>query len=181
MAGKHDSCPSLYRRNILARVSPSYAMSTCLPPAPGCGKSATIKGFVSVMESRFIGALFVAPDAIRRGIGSAAERGQTALPLAQSRGLPEKRSGGEFLPCARLPDRRLRMANTLQPTGLCIGRRIKRRKRQRRAVIFFQPRQRHIPGATVPSREVGISLVRTFTAPFCRYRPAGRYQARALR
>ena len=34
-------------------------------------ESATIKGFVSVMESRFIGALFVAPDAIRRGIGSA--------------------------------------------------------------------------------------------------------------
>ena len=34
-------------------------------------ENATIKGFVSVMESRFIGALFVAPDAIRRGIGSA--------------------------------------------------------------------------------------------------------------
>ncbi|MEL0551607.1 MULTISPECIES: N-acetyltransferase [Enterobacteriaceae] len=30
-----------------------------------------VKGFVSVMEARFIGALFVAPDAIRRGIGSA--------------------------------------------------------------------------------------------------------------
>lgn len=30
-----------------------------------------IKGFISVLESRFLGALFVAPEAIRRGIGSA--------------------------------------------------------------------------------------------------------------
>ena len=30
-----------------------------------------LKGFISVMESRFIGALFVAPDAARQGIGSA--------------------------------------------------------------------------------------------------------------
>jgi putative acetyltransferase len=30
-----------------------------------------VKGFVSVMESQFVGALFVAPDAERRGIGSA--------------------------------------------------------------------------------------------------------------
>ena len=30
-----------------------------------------LKGFVSVMDSRFVGALFVAPEAIRRGIGRA--------------------------------------------------------------------------------------------------------------
>ncbi|MFQ9623681.1 MAG: N-acetyltransferase [Enterobacteriaceae bacterium] len=34
-------------------------------------ENATIKGCDSVMESRFIGALFVAPDAARQGIGSA--------------------------------------------------------------------------------------------------------------
>ena len=30
-----------------------------------------LKGFASVMEARFLGALFVTPDAIRRGIGKA--------------------------------------------------------------------------------------------------------------
>lgn len=30
-----------------------------------------LKGFVSVLDSRFVGALFVAPDAIRQGIGRA--------------------------------------------------------------------------------------------------------------
>lgn len=34
-------------------------------------KDGVLKGFISVMESRFIGALFVAPDAARQGIGSA--------------------------------------------------------------------------------------------------------------
>ncbi|MGG8025096.1 N-acetyltransferase [Klebsiella aerogenes] len=31
----------------------------------------TLKGFISVMDSRFVGALFVAPQAIRHGIGRA--------------------------------------------------------------------------------------------------------------
>lgn len=30
-----------------------------------------LKGFVSVLEARFVGALFVAPDALRHGIGKA--------------------------------------------------------------------------------------------------------------
>ncbi|POT55571.1 N-acetyltransferase [Citrobacter amalonaticus] len=30
-----------------------------------------LKGFASIMEARFLGALFVAPDALRRGIGKA--------------------------------------------------------------------------------------------------------------
>ncbi|HFZ8994706.1 TPA: N-acetyltransferase [Citrobacter freundii] len=30
-----------------------------------------LKGFVSVLEERFLGALFVAPEALRRGIGTA--------------------------------------------------------------------------------------------------------------
>ncbi|CBG90955.1 N-acetyltransferase [Citrobacter rodentium] len=30
-----------------------------------------VKGFINVLENRFLGALFVAPDALRRGIGKA--------------------------------------------------------------------------------------------------------------
>lgn len=35
------------------------------------GENGQLKGFVSVLEARFVGALFVAPDALRHGIGKA--------------------------------------------------------------------------------------------------------------
>lgn len=34
-------------------------------------EAGSLKGFASVMEARFLGALFVTPDAIRSGIGKA--------------------------------------------------------------------------------------------------------------
>jgi putative acetyltransferase len=56
------------------------------------------------MESRFVGALFVAPDAIRQGIGSALldEVKQHYAWLLEV--YQKNESGGEFLPCAGLPD-----------------------------------------------------------------------------
>jgi putative acetyltransferase len=54
-----------------ATASRWYGMSIFPPPAPGSGSGWRAKGFVSVLESRFVGALFVAPDAIRQGIGRA--------------------------------------------------------------------------------------------------------------
>lgn len=44
-----------------------------LPAAPTWvwEENGQLKGFVSVLEARFVGALFVAPDALRHGIGKA--------------------------------------------------------------------------------------------------------------
>ncbi len=62
-----------YQRKLLARQR--RGGTGCLsspPPAPGSGNAmGELKGFVSVLDSRFVGALFVAPDAIRQGIGRA--------------------------------------------------------------------------------------------------------------
>lgn len=60
-------------------------------------------GFISVMQSQFVGALFVAPSCIGKGIRArAAEPCSTALPAFNAGGISEKCAGGEFLPCSGL-------------------------------------------------------------------------------
>lgn len=54
-----------------AKVKPSCVMFTCPPRKPGVGREGELKGFASVIDDRFLGALFVAPAAIRNGIGKA--------------------------------------------------------------------------------------------------------------
>ncbi|VFS87277.1 putative acetyltransferase [Raoultella terrigena] len=49
-----------------------------------------IKGFISVLESRFVGALFVALRLCAGDRPRAGGRGQAALCLAESRGVPKK-------------------------------------------------------------------------------------------
>ncbi len=91
MAGQHDSCPSFYQRKLLALwldstihahpfISESYwrdsvavVRDVYLPAASTWvwEQDGELKGFVSVLDSRFVGALFVAPGATRQGIGRA--------------------------------------------------------------------------------------------------------------
>ena len=47
-------------------------------------------GFVSIMEGRFLAAMFVAPKAVRRGIGTARTRGPTRTRTAMA--TPSRRS-----------------------------------------------------------------------------------------
>jgi putative acetyltransferase len=54
-----------------AKVNQWCGMFICQPRKPGCGKKKEAQGFVSVIDDRFLGALFVAPAAIRSGIGKA--------------------------------------------------------------------------------------------------------------
>jgi putative acetyltransferase len=66
VAGKHDSCASVYRESYW-RDSVAVVRDVYLPAASTWvwEQDGELKGFISVMESRFVGALFVAPDAIR--------------------------------------------------------------------------------------------------------------------
>lgn len=66
-------------------------------------------GFVSIMEGRFLAAMFVAPKAVRRGIGKA------LMQYVQQRhpdagGLSKKSTGDKFLPGTGFSHCRLRMA-----------------------------------------------------------------------
>ena len=70
----------------------------------------TLRGFISIIQSQFVGALFVRPTYIGQGIGRAAEPCSTALPAFKPGGLSEKRPGGEFLSCTGLSHRRQRTA-----------------------------------------------------------------------
>ncbi len=47
---------------------------------------------------------------------------------------------------------------------------VKRCKCQFRTVVFFQPCQSRVPAQPFPSRELGRSLVNTFTRRFYKYR-----------
>lgn len=67
-------------------------------------------GFISVMQSQFVGALFVAPAYIGKGIGRALlNHVQQRFPHL-SLEVYQKCPGGEFLPCSGLSYRRQRLA-----------------------------------------------------------------------
>ncbi len=110
-----------------------------------------LKGFVSVLDSRFVGALFVAPGATRQGIGRAlldeVKRHYAWLSL-RFIGRTNRRSVSTMRRASGL---KTAHGRTILSTrrGLCVGRRIKCRKRQRRAGIFLQPRQGGVPGTAV--------------------------------
>ena len=65
-------------------------------------------GFVSIMEGRFLAAMFVAPKAVRRGIGKAVCAAAPSPPDAG--GLSKKSTGDKFLPGTGFSHCRLRMA-----------------------------------------------------------------------
>lgn len=67
-------------------------------------------GFVSIMEGRFLAAMFVAPKAVRRGIGKALMQYVQQRYLSDAGGLSKKSTGDRFLPCAGFSHCRLRMA-----------------------------------------------------------------------
>ncbi|VFS00851.1 acetyltransferase [Citrobacter koseri] len=109
------------------------------------------------MEARFLGALFVTPDAIRRGIGKALvqhvqqrftalslevyQKNQSAVNFYHALGFVSKTAHGRKIHSIR--------------HGLWAGRRIKRRKRQRGAGILFNPRQRGVARTAVPQSRTG--------------------------
>ncbi|SQB40442.1 acetyltransferase [Citrobacter koseri] len=117
-----------------------------------------LKGFASVMEARFLGALFVTPDAIPQrdwqGAGAACS---AALYRAQPGGLPEKSVGGEFLPCAGFSYRRQRMAGRYTASdmdyGLAGG--LNAVSVSEGPVYFFNPRQRGVARTAVPQSRTG--------------------------
>lgn len=59
-------------------------------------------GFISVMQSQFVGALFVAPSCIGKGIGRALLNHVQQRFHLNPGGVSEKCPGGEFLPCSGL-------------------------------------------------------------------------------
>ncbi|WP_410260029.1 N-acetyltransferase [Klebsiella pneumoniae] len=64
--------PSFYQRKLLARQR--RGSTGCLSSRRQhwvWEQDGELKGFVSVLDSRFVGALFVAPGATRQGIGRA--------------------------------------------------------------------------------------------------------------
>lgn len=68
-------------------------------------------GFVSIMEGRFLAAMFVAPKAVRRGIGKALmQYVQQRHPPPDAGGLSKKSTGDKFLPGTGFSHCRLRMA-----------------------------------------------------------------------
>ena len=144
----HPFISESYWRDSVAVVRDVYlpAASTWVWERDG-----ELKGFVSVLESRFVGALFVAPDAIRQGIGRAlldeVKQHYAWLSLRFIR-KTNQRSVSTMRKASAL---KIAHGRTIlsTPPGLCVGRRIKCRKRQRRAGIFLQPRQGGVTGAAV--------------------------------
>lgn len=67
-------------------------------------------GFVSIMEGRFLAAMFVAPKAVRRGIGKALMQYVQQRHLPDAGGLSKKSTGDKFLPGTGFSHCRLRMA-----------------------------------------------------------------------
>ena len=142
----HPFISESYWRDSVAVVRDVYlpAASTWVWERDG-----ELKGFVSVLDSRFVGALFVAPDAIRQGIGRALldevkqhyawlslevyQKNESAVSFYHAQGF-------------RIEDCRTTLSTR---RGLCVGRRIKCCKRQRRAGIFLQPRQGGVPGTAL--------------------------------
>ncbi|VTP62246.1 Uncharacterized N-acetyltransferase YjaB [Leclercia adecarboxylata] len=60
-----------------------------------------LRGFISVMQSAYVGALFVEPAYAGQGIGHALiHHVQQRYPSLSLEVLPEEQSGGEFLPCS---------------------------------------------------------------------------------
>ncbi|VTO15111.1 acetyltransferase [Klebsiella variicola] len=58
-----------------------------------------------MLDSRFVGALFVAPDAIRQGIGRALlDEVKQHYAWLSLEVYQKNESAGQFLPCAGLPD-----------------------------------------------------------------------------
>ncbi len=109
-----------------------------------------LKGFVSVLEARFVGALFVAPDALRHGIGKALlEYVQQRFPLLSLEVYQKNQSAVNFYHALGF-----RIEDSAGP------------------VYFSNQTSAVLPAQPFPSRELGRSFVRTFTAPFLHMPPA---------
>ncbi|CDL35539.1 Acetyltransferase [Enterobacter hormaechei] len=74
-------------------------------------ENGTLCGFISVMQFQFVGALFVAPAFIGKGIGRALlNHVQQHYPYLTLEVYQKKRAGGEFLSCSGFSHRRQRLA-----------------------------------------------------------------------
>ena len=125
-------------------------------------------GFVSIMEGRFLAAMFVAPKAVRRGIGKALmqyvqqrhphlmlevyQKNQPAINFYQAQGF-------HIVDCAWQDETQL-------PTWIMSWPVVQTLKCQFRTVDFSSHASAVLPAQPFPSRELGRSLVSTFTAPF---------------
>ncbi len=144
----HPFISESYWRDSVAVVRDVYlpAASTWVWEQDG-----ELKGFVSVLDSRFVGALFVAPGATRQGIGRALLDEIKQHYAWLSLEVYQKNESAVSFYHAQASGLKTAHGRTILSTrrGLCVGRRIKCRKRQRRAGIFLQPRQGGVPGTAV--------------------------------
>lgn len=126
-------------------------------------------GFVSIMEGRFLAAMFVAPKAVRRGIGKALmqyvqqrhphlmlevyQKNQPAINFYQAQGF-------HIVDCAwqdetQLPTWIMSLLGGSNAVSVSSG-----------PLYFSSHASAVLPAQPFPSRELGRSLVSTFTAPF---------------
>ena len=101
----HPFISESYWRDSVAVVR-DVVVSIFPPPAPGSGsRMAKLKGFVSVLDSRFVGALFVAPGATRQGICRALlDEVKQHYAWLSLEVYQKNESAVKFLRCAGLPD-----------------------------------------------------------------------------
>lgn len=131
-------------------------------------------GFVSIMEGRFLAAMFVAPKAVRRGIGKALmqyvqqrhphlmlevyQKNQPAIDFYHAQGF-------HIVDCAWQDETQLpldyELAGGSNAVSVSSG-----------PVYFSSHASAVLPAQPFPSRELGRSLVSTFTAPFLQMPPA---------
>lgn len=103
----HPFIKSSYWRDCIPLVRDAYLANAQNWVWEEDGK---LLGFVSIMEGRFLAAMFVAPKAVRRGIGKALMQYVQQRHLSDAGGLSKKSTGDRFLPCAGFSHCRLRMA-----------------------------------------------------------------------
>ncbi len=159
---------------FIKRITGVTAFRWCgMPILPmrktGSGKrTVSFFGFISIMEGRFLAAMFVAPKAVRRGIGKALmQYVQQRYPHLMLEVYQKNQPAIDFYHTG-FSHCRLRMSRVKPdcPPGLSAGRWFKRCKCQFRTVVFSSHASAVLPAQPFPAAGLGRSLVSTFTAPF---------------
>ncbi|CAK5455982.1 hypothetical protein ECO2947_00925 [Escherichia coli] len=151
----HPFIKSSYWRDCIPLVRDAYLANAQNWVWEEDGK---LLGFVSIMEGRFLAAMFVAPKAVRRGIGKALmqyvqqrhphlmlevyQKNQPAIDFYHAQGF-------HIVDCAWQDETQL-------PTWIMSWYRwFKRCNCQFRTVVFFQPCQRRITRTAIPQPRAG--------------------------
>lgn len=174
VAGKynlgHPFIKSSYWRDCIPLVRDAYLANAQNWVWEEDGK---LLGFVSIMEGRFLAAMFVAPKAVRRGIGKALmqyvqqrhphlmlevyQKNQPAIDFYHAQGF-------HIVDCAWQDETTTldyELVGGSNAVSVSSG-----------PLYFSSHASAVLPAQPFPSRELGRSLVSTFTAPFLQMPPA---------